>query len=141
MGELNFGKYAILEPVEHRFEADPSWYWMIKPITSGDELAMEKFLWQGRTNENVPVNREVVHREIAMTFGGTNIPKTKTENNELVPVLDANGDPIPILQKNAGLEDIEAVLLKMPNKMVMEIWEAVGNANPTWGPKKSGPKS
>jgi hypothetical protein len=136
MSAINFGNYAVITAVEHRFKQNPEWYWMVKPITSGDELKMEKFMYQGRSIDNITVTHEIIHREIAMTFGGTNIPLTKEENDEIVLVTNKDGEIIPILQENATVQEIEAVLLKMPNEMVMEIWEAVGEANPTWGPKK-----
>ena len=142
MGDINFGKYAIVAPVEHRFEQEPDWIWRIKPVSSGDELAMQKFLWQRRAQvvngvreEIPPVNMEIIHREIALSFAGTNIPKSKMgEGGEPVPVTSNEGERVPILPDKAGVDQVEAVLRQMPPQMVMEIWKAVGEANPTWGP-------
>jgi hypothetical protein len=141
MSEINFGKYAVVTPIEHRFEQEPDWFWKIKPVSSGDELEMQKFLWQRRvqvTNgvreEIPPVNMEIIYREIALSFAGTNIPKTTIENDEVVVVTDTKGEVVPILYSNANVGQIEAVLKQMPTAMIMEVWKAVGEANPTWGP-------
>ncbi len=126
---LNFGKYAILKPVEHTFEKEPGWKWHIKPVTTGEELAISQFL----NTERVAVlpdgsrigrpatNLEVACREIALCFASTNIPGD-------------NGEPI--LQAGASVDEIEAVLRQMPNEMVKELWDAVGEAIPGWGPMK-----
>ncbi len=141
MSDLNFGKYAVLQPVEHRFEQEPDWVWRIKPISSGDELAMQQYLWQNRSivtngvrEERPPVTMEIAHREIAMCFAGTNIPKTTNKDDQIVPVTDSNGTPIPILSDGARIDEVETVLRRMPPAMVNEIWKKVGEVNPTWGP-------
>lgn len=129
MSDFDFGKYAIIDAVEYHFEKEPDWVWKIKPPTSGDELAMSKFLVQNRVEvdatgtrrEFPPTYTEIAYREIALCFGGTNIPK-------------ANGDPI--LKADARIEQVEAVLRKMPHAMVMEIWGAIADHVPGWGPQR-----
>lgn len=126
---MKFGSYAVIDEVTHNFEKENAWWWKIKSPTSGNELAIAKFLVQGRAElgmdgvrrEYPPTNAEVMHREIALLFGGTNIP------------VSEGGDE-PILKKGAGVEEVEAVLRLMPHKMVLEIWDAVGEACPGWGP-------
>jgi hypothetical protein len=128
---MNFGKYAVLGAVTHHFELEPDWYWIVKPATSQDELEMAKFMSANRyytTRDGVrheqPANWiEIEYREIALTFGGTNIP-----------IDPERPDSGPILNDKAKLLEIEAVLKSMPQEMVNEIWKAVGEANPTWGP-------
>jgi hypothetical protein len=128
---MKFGKYAIIEPVQHSFARQPEWYWGIKPPTSGDELVMAKFLnggsvtfgSTGTSRELPPAWLDVCHLEIALTFGGTNIPK---DDDVLVPVLPAD----------ASIDEVRMLLSQMPQEMVLEIWEAVGEAVPSWGPKK-----
>ena len=79
---MKFGKYAILDEITHKFEQEPNWWWKIKPPTSGDELNMSKFFVQervvkgvdGTVKEYPPTSLEIAYREIALTFGGTNIP-------------------------------------------------------------------
>jgi hypothetical protein len=124
----NFGKYAILTPVEHLFREEPDWTWTIKPILSGEELERSKFLMQkrsitegGQRFELPPTWLEVAHREIALTFGGTTIPK-EVDSKE------------PALAKNASVAEIEVFLKTMPQPMVMEIWDAIGVSYPEWGP-------
>lgn len=138
MSEFNFGRYAIIDTVEHHFEKEPDWIWKIKPPTSGDELAMSKFLVQNRVEvdatgtrrEFPPTYTEIAYREIALCFGGTTIPKG-----------GKNGQPVaeggePILKEDARVEQIEAVLRRMPHPMVMEIWGAIADAVPGWGPQR-----
>jgi len=134
----NFGQYAIIDPVKHVFEKEPTWYWLINPPTAKDELAVSRVLAQDRTRVEVDGTRtsmfvttlEVAMREVAVTFGGTNIPTSET-------------DPKPILKDNATVEQIEDVLKDMPRAMLLELWGAVGDAVPGWGPalpKKGEPK-
>lgn len=142
MSEVQFGKYAILDSVEHRFEKEPDWFWRIKSVSASDEIALQRFLFQRKvvTNGNareeiMPVNMEIVLREIALTFAGTNIPKYKQEDGQSVPVMQED-EIVPILMEGASVDEIEAMLKKFPKDMVMEIWDAVGEANPTWGPRR-----
>jgi hypothetical protein len=126
---MKFGSYAIIDVVDHHFTKEPDWIWKIKPPTSGAELELAKFIHQNRVITGVdgirrevpPVNLEIAHREVALTFGGTNIP-------------DEEGKPI--LKDDANVFEVEAVLRAMPHEMVMEIWKAVGDASVTWGPAK-----
>ncbi len=126
---MKFGNYAILTPIVHTFEKEPSWSWTIKPITTREELLMAQFL----NSERVAVlpdgarvgrpatNHDVMIEEVALSFGGTTIP-------------DESGSPI--LKIGASLDEVKALLLAMPVEMVRELWEAVGEAVPGWGPAK-----
>ena len=71
----------------------------------------------------LPMTLEIAIREIAVTFAGTNIPMSETE-------------PTPIVVKGASWEEVEAVLRGMPREMISELWIAVGEAVPGWGPSK-----
>lgn len=132
--KVNFGKYAITQPVEHRFEQEPDWYWVIKPATSGDELEMARFLNSGKvtisregTSRDLgPTWVDVAHREIAILFAGTNIPSGEKS-------VEEGGDPL--VKPDLGIEKIEAILREMPHAMIVEIWQAVARTNPGWGPK------
>lgn len=142
MSELHFGKYAIVNSLEHRFEKEPDWYWRIKPISASDEIELQRFIWnrkvvtEGNSREEImPVNMEVVLREVALTFDGTNIPRYKKDGDEMIPVMDGD-EPVPIIKVGASVAEIESVLKKFPKEMVMEIWHSVGEANPTWGPRR-----
>jgi len=131
---MNFGKYAVLQPVKYHFKKEPELWWQIKPPTSGDELEMARFLNGGKltlgvdgtTRDAPPTWLEVAHREIALTFDGTNIPMGDQ------PVEDGGE---PILKPGQSTDEIEAVLRLMPHEMVMEIWQAIGEAVPGWGAK------
>ncbi len=126
---MNFGKYAILGSITHHFELEPEWTWTIKPITSGMELERSKFMLHNRVVADVNGNRrelpptwlEVAYREIALTFGGTNVPKDEDKST-------------PLLGTDAPIPEIEACLRQMPQEMVEEIWKAIGQAFPKWGP-------
>lgn len=128
-----FGSYAVIDEVTHHFEKEQNWWWKIKPPTSGDELSIAKFLVQGRSEMGLdgvrrdypPTNAEVMHREIAHLFAGTNIPASET-------AVEDGGEPI--IKKDASVEQIEAVLRQMPHPMVTELWDAVAEAVPGWGP-------
>ncbi len=138
MADFDFGKYAIIDVVEHHFEQEPDWVWKIKPPTSGDELAMSKFLVQNRVEvdsggtrrEFPPTYTEIAYREIALCYAGTTIPKGGKNGK---PVSEG-GDPI--LPESAKVEQVEALLRKMPHEMVMEIWGAIADAVPGWGPQR-----
>jgi len=116
-----------LQSVEHRLEKEPDWFWKIKPVTTKEELALAQFLSTERMlllSDGTRIGRRVTNietaiREIALTFGGTNI---------------VDGDGKLILEANATVEQIEKVLLDMPNELTNELWIAVGSAIPTWGP-------
>ena len=131
---ITFGSYALISPVTHSFEKEPNLYWMINPPTSGDELALSQFLSQDRVVmlpdgtriSRQAVNLEIAHREIALTFGGTNIEAE---------------DGKPILTKDSTVEEIEKMLRTMPHPMVMEIWDALAAAVKGWGPIKADPKN
>jgi hypothetical protein len=126
---MKFGKYAIVDEITHKFKQEPDWWWKINPPTSGDELNMSKFFIQervvrepdGTTREYPPTPLEIAYREIALTFGGTNIPLEGSK-------------PEPILTVGLAVEDIEEVLKQMPHAMVMEVWDAIGEAVIGWGP-------
>jgi hypothetical protein len=128
-----FSEYAIADAAVHHFEKYPDWFWNIRPVTSLDELAMGRFLQHNRiitdtsgAHEYPPVALEVAFREIALSFGGTNIPKDPAK-----PVADGGE---PILPEGAKVEQVEKVLGTLPRPMLMELWAAVGKAYPYWGP-------
>jgi hypothetical protein len=125
----NFGKYALIQPIEYHFKLEPDWTWTINPPTSGDEMEMSRFLNRGKftlglegtTREAPPTWLEIAHRELAITFGGTTIP----------------GDDKPLLDKDASIVVVEMVLQEMPHEMVMELWMALGEVVPLWGGRQA----
>ena len=124
---INFGQYAILDGVTHNFEKEPSWWWKIKPVTSEMELAMSKFM----ACVDEPKNRmrapmEIAFHEIALTFGGTNIPANPEKK------VEDGGEPV--VKVGMSTEEIEGIVGLMPPEMLMEIWGAVGRSYPYWGP-------
>ena len=97
---MNFGKYSVVDSLEHHFELEPEWYWRIRPATSGDDLVMAKYYVEnsrsvfidGKRVEQPPLWMEVMYREIAQLFDGTNIPKDPKKPN--APVLDNSSSTI-----------------------------------------------
>lgn len=126
--EINFGDYAIADPLEYRFEKAPDTWWKILPITSGHELARAKFVMYNRVVEDLAGNRfeqpptalEIAHREISLLYGGTNM-------------VTKSGDPV--LREDPTIAEIEILLNKMPPRMVNELWVKIGEMYPKWGPK------
>ena len=126
---VDWGKYAITEPVEYTLKNKPEWVSNIKPHTSGDELEMAKFLnrvkffvgAEGMSRDEAPTWIEIAHRELALTFVSTTI-------------VDVNDKPV--LKDNASLSDVEKFLKLVPHKIVLELWEALADAVPGWGGKK-----
>jgi hypothetical protein len=129
----NFGKYGFVGETKHMFDEEPQWYWLIKSITAGMELENSKFLAHrrlvmgpdGRT-ELPPTAMEVAFHEIALTFGGTNIPLDDSK-----PV-EEGGEPI--IPKDASMDVIMKALGTFPRAILMEIWRAIGQSYPFWGP-------
>jgi hypothetical protein len=122
---MNFGKYAIVNTVTYKLQDEPDWFWKIKPFTTNAEIEVSKFLSSeteksvGEFTVRVPaVSLELAVLEIALTFAGTNIP----------------GESGPIIHSSATFEDVEKIVRNMPRKMVLELWEAVGEACPGHGP-------
>ena len=130
----SFGKYAILDAPEYCFKETPDLYWKFKPASSADELAMSRF-YDSRTRTINDVNGkplltgpywiEVMWREIALLFAGTNI---KNEAGK------------PALSDRATVEEVENLLHDMPQGMVEELWRGLGEAVPGWGPRKPQPE-
>jgi len=128
---VNFGKYLSLIPFEYHFKKEPDWYWRIRSVTAEDELAKDQW-WTNNTDlfNGIPVppaGFRVMIFEIVRTFAGTNIPKTDK------PVEDGGK---PVLSDNATEAEIETVVRSMPPEMVTEIWYAIGDINPFWGPAR-----
>lgn len=128
---MNFGKYLSLIPFEYHFEKEPDWYWRIRAVTAEDELAKDRF-WSENTDifNDIPVppaGWRVMVWEVVRTFAGTNIPKDDKS-------VEDGGKPI--LSDSANNAQVEAIVKQMPPDMVFEIWQAVGEVNPYWGPAK-----
>ena len=134
MSDINWGQYALVDNHIHRFKSEPEWYWEIRPITSGMELAYSRFLNHkrvkrfpdGSLEEFPPVWTEIAHRQIALCFSKTNIPQGDAKEGE--------DEFKPIIKEGAALSKIEGILTLMPPDLVDEIWRAVGKAYPIWGP-------
>lgn len=125
---MDFGKYAVATPLEYHFEKEPEWYWKIRPVTMGDELEMNQWMVSSATERTaadgtsvtVPPNWiDIAMREISVTFAGTNL---------------VGEDGKALLKDNATPGQVAEALQKLPKEMFMEIWKAVGQSYPSWGP-------
>jgi hypothetical protein len=139
---MHFGNYAVVLPYTHNFEKEPDWYWKFNPPTAKDELDLQRFLFQRRTRtvngvaEQLPAtSMEVVFHQLALTFGGTNVPKYEQDEDGKWVKTDS-----PVLKKGAETEDVKKVLGEMPTDLVMELWVALGEHIPNWGPIQDDPK-
>lgn len=127
MTNINWGDYAILDKSKFFFKKMPGWYWIVKPVTGLLEIEYIKFL-PSRDDAQKPWV-EIAIRQIALTFGGTNIPAgTDSVEDGGTPVIDTS----------MTVENIEAIINAMPIDMILEIWRMVGRANPgtMWGPAR-----
>jgi hypothetical protein len=113
---MDFGKYAVLRSAKHTFEKEPEWWWKIAPVTPPMQIAFGN--WANGKNPNWI---EIALHEIALSFDGTNIPS-----------FDIKLDSLDVEEKSDLL--IDQVLTYMPVEMLEELWLAVGEANPMWGP-------
>ena len=124
---MNFGNYAIVDNVRHYLEKEPTWWWEVKSPTVNDEIALARFIRSDGEEGIGKLNIQIAAREIALTFAATNIPQDPEK-----PVEDGGKS---ILKKGAPPEQVEQVLEQMPAEMLYEIWGAVGEAVPMWGPR------
>ena len=138
---MKFGKYAVIAPVEYTLENESDWTWTFKPPTAKDELQLQSFLTHKRTvtlggrTETIPATfMEMVFEELALTFGGTSIPSFIEEDGEWVATDK------PILKEKATKAEVKKVLGEMPTELVLELWRALGEHVPNWGPTKKDPK-
>lgn len=124
---MNFGQYSVIDTPKYYLDKEPTWYWAFRPITSEDDLRLHRFV--GEKNRTW---LEVAWMELALAFGGTNIPA-----EEGVPILgdDLIIDPSdPEAKVTEKIETVTSVLQAMPTQMVSELWSALGRANPLLGP-------
>jgi hypothetical protein len=118
----------------HQLEKEPGWSWTIKPPTANEDVEMARFMNSGRvtagpdgiSREVVRTDIEVAIMEVVLTFGGTTIPADP-----------GNPEGGPVLAPDASKADVEGVVRAMPTELLKELWGAVGEAVPGWGPAKN----
>jgi hypothetical protein len=124
---MPFEKYAVIDCHKHVFKEEPDLYWLIKPPTIADEISLSRFYQEGRIrmidNQRIVFpwsNIEIACHQLALLFGGTNITKEGTDQL--------------VLPDNSRAETVEKYLGSLPTSVVKELWEALGEAVPGWGP-------
>lgn len=123
---MNFGKYALIDNPEYRFEKEPDLYWRFRPATSADEMHMVRFY---------ETNRRKVETTEGETFLG---PHWMTVMWEELSLLFA-GTNVDEIAENASKEEVYALLQRMPPAMVEELWIGLGEAVVGWGPRAAAP--
>jgi hypothetical protein len=114
---INFGKYAVLDSPVYKFEKEPDWEWKVRPITTEDMLAYQRFHGKFQEVEKLPEWIEIAIEEIALCSESTNIPDSK-------------------LEKGGSTEQFRKLLMQMPPEMVGELWKFVGEVTPFLGPPR-----
>jgi hypothetical protein len=104
-------------------------WWRLKSPSEEGELSMGKFPEVCDYEYNQSKHRskliQLAIREIALTYGGTNL------------VFE---DGLS-LEQSASIDEIESFLLRFSNQTIIGIWYAVGEVYPTWGPDTSKSKT
>jgi len=125
-GKMAFGKYAILSSVTYQLKKEPDWYWVIKPLTVDTDIRIQQLLIAnqrfvtGADGDPIRVpaaELEVGVYQVAATFEETNIP-------------DPENPEKPIIEKGASMTSAIAKLKTFPYELLMELWNAVIEANP-----------
>ena len=107
-----------MKPVVHRFFRAPNLWWIIKPPSVLDQAVMEQFLstmhtvvLPDKTVTQRPISlMELAIREIALTFGGTNIPGIHLGGSSTIPQIEA------VLNNQAFISNLKSVpLIINPN--------------------------
>lgn len=130
---INFGEYAIADEYEYHLAKMPDVWWKFKAVTSGLELSRSKFLLHNRvvtTPDGVqydqpPTSLEIAHRELALTYAGTNMVRR-------------NG--APAIPENASVDAVENVLASFPPDLILELWEELARLFPRWGAASGTPR-
>jgi hypothetical protein len=131
-----FGSYAMIENIRFDFVDEPEYWWEIKPPTAGDELALTRYMSTGKAifhpeggmeTEGGPSWLDILFFQIALLFGGTNIPVDPDK-----PVSDGGK---PFISEKSTTSVNEERIKKMPMEMVSEIADKIAEHVPGWGPK------
>lgn len=126
---VKYGKYTNIIPTTYYLKKEPEWYWVINPPTVAGELAVAQLLATDKRaigesksiKTQAPTTLELAIREISVTFGATNIPTSDT-------------DLAPLIEPYSTMPEVERIVKTMPRSLLLELWRAVGQAIPGWGP-------
>lgn len=117
---MDFGKYAVIDNVTYNFEKEPELWWKFRPATVADEMEMQRWISNGSKQNIQPTWVDVAYKQIAMVSVATNIPGAG---------LEEGGSAI----------QFEELLKSAPIEMFGELWAALGDVNPLWGPPRPRP--
>lgn len=127
-----WAKYAVLDNSKHVLELTPEYYWEFRPVSTADEIRVQKEI-AGRTmiigdRISGPTQMELAIIELASSFAGSNLPADSD---------DPDAKVVPALKDKASFQEVYDYLCTLPVALVDELWRALGEVNPTWGPKKA----
>jgi len=122
----NFGKYAVLDNVKYHLEREPDMWWVFKPPTAREEIAINRFTQGGSIKQsaagierNIVTNAEIALEELALTVQSSNL-KGKDGKNI-------------INTKTMSVDTIREVVRSFPKELFWELWDALGATCPGWG--------
>lgn len=133
--DFNWGDYAVIDVVTHKLEKKPDLWFRFKPLTAKGDVRLQQELRKKTkvTDDRVlyPLPLEVAIMEIAVCYDGSNIPFAIVEEGEEGASVRYEEAPSP----NIGLEKVVEYIESMPVSVVEELWRALGEGNPTLGPR------
>jgi hypothetical protein len=134
--EFSWGDYAVVDVVTHNLEKKPDLWFRFKPLTTKGDVRLQQALRKKTkvTDDRVlyPLPLEVAVWEIAVCYDGSNIPFAILEEGEEGVSIRHEEAPNP----NIGLETIVDYIESFPVSVVDELWRALGETNPTLGPRE-----
>jgi len=114
---MNFGKYAVVDNVTYNFQEEPDFTWTFRPATVADEIEMQRWIADRTNKGEAPTWAEIAHKQISMVSVSANIPDAGLENG-------------------GSRNQFEELVKQLPIEMLGELWQALGEVNPLWGPPR-----
>lgn len=115
--KMDFGKYATVDNVTYEFEKDPEMKWVFRPVTTADEIEMQRWIAKKSKADEAPSMLEVAHKQLSIVSQSAVIPGCGLENG-------------------GSRVQFEELLNAMPLEMMGELWQALGEVSPLWGPPR-----
>ena len=114
---IQFGKYAVIDPVVYNFKDEPEMWLKFRPVTVADVLEYQRWLQKRYDAKDDPQWIEVAVQEVSTCAVATNIPGAGLEGG-------------------GSKAQFEELLMTMPPAMLSELWVKVAEVNPLWGPPR-----
>lgn len=114
---VDFGKYAVLDNPEYTFRRDESLKWKFRPTTAEDEIEIQRWIQEQADKKIEPTWVEIAMKQLSIMSVSTNIPGAG-------------------LEEGGSRVQFEELLRQIPLDMFGELWIALGEINPLWGPPR-----